>query len=189
MIGGLGSPKVKSALGGLSRLICGAASATVVQAAARAAMARVLVRMVLGFIALGSLLVGYFSDEMGGFAAAAFALVVATVSIFTTLHPGVVVRLAAPDNRLVYEIAHFDRSLKVTRVAGETAPPGKVHQLWLISPGEAPIALGLLEGQSQMIDRAAPVPGTRFAVSLEPEGGAVAGRPTGPMILMTNLLR
>ncbi len=65
---------------------------------------------------------------------------------------------------------------------------GRVPELWLIPPGEAPKSLGLVS-----IDRAHTVKvpdalrdalrnGALLAVSLEPQGGAPQGSPTGPII-------
>lgn len=65
---------------------------------------------------------------------------------------------------------------------------GRVPELWLIPPGEAPRSLGLVS-----IDKAHTVSvpadirralavGSTLAISLEPQGGAPQGVPTGPIV-------
>ncbi len=66
---------------------------------------------------------------------------------------------------------------------------GRVPELWLIAPGEAPRSLGLVS-----IDKAHTVAvpadirralavGSTLAITLEPKGGAPQGAPTGPIIV------
>lgn len=125
---------------------------------------------------------------LAGMAVAA-GLVLVTIAFVALPRPGLIARLAAPDNRLSYEIAEYGAALKVTRVAGEGAVGDKVHELWLIAPGQGPVSIAVLDADTLVIDRAVPPPGSRFAVSLEPKGGALGGRPTGPMILMAETIR
>lgn len=73
-------------------------------------------------------------------------------------------------------------------VPSEDDPQGRVAELWLIPPGEAPKSLGLLDRRKA---HSLPVPGALeyalkpgsvLAVTLEPAGGAPGGVATGPII-------
>lgn len=77
--------------------------------------------------------------------------------------------------------------LSLNRLAG--APePGRVHELWLIPEGEAPVSLGVLpETQrarvpltSELAGRVAA--GATLAISDEPPGGSPTGQPTGAVL-------
>ena len=65
---------------------------------------------------------------------------------------------------------------------------GRVPELWLIPPGEAPKSLGLVsvdKAQLVVVPKAllrALAKGSTLAISLEPPGGAPQGVPTGPII-------
>ncbi|MFD4841223.1 anti-sigma factor domain-containing protein [Achromobacter sp. NPDC058515] len=62
---------------------------------------------------------------------------------------------------------------------------GRALELWAISPGQAPRSLGLVApGQTTVLaPRLPPLPGDAVAVTLEPQGGAPKGVPTGPIVL------
>ncbi|NJS39667.1 MAG: hypothetical protein HC783_12365 [Rhodobacteraceae bacterium] len=60
---------------------------------------------------------------------------------------------------------------------------GRVHELWLIAPGAAPVSLGLLDAPELMVAYPRPPEGWTLAVSIEPAGGSPIGTPTGPVIL------
>jgi anti-sigma-K factor RskA len=80
--------------------------------------------------------------------------------------------------------------VRVVPVPSTADADGRVPELWLIPPGQAPRSLGLVDTTwTREID----VPedlrwalgedvGSLMAVSLEPEGGAPAGAPTGPIV-------
>jgi anti-sigma-K factor RskA len=72
-----------------------------------------------------------------------------------------------------------------------TLPAGKTAELWMILPGHAPLAAGLLaDGQRLSASVPAGVSNVVLAVSLEPAGGSPTGGPTGPIIAegkITNL--
>lgn len=114
-------------------------------------------------------------------------LVMATVALVALPRPGVIAMLAAPDNRLAYEISEYGAALKITRVAGLGASGEMVHELWLMVPGEGPVSIGFLDEETLVVDRPVPPPGSRFAVTLERKGGGLGGRPSGPMILVANV--
>ncbi|MBS0516113.1 MAG: anti-sigma factor [Proteobacteria bacterium] len=77
--------------------------------------------------------------------------------------------------------------LVVLPVAAEI-PADRVAELWLIPPGDAPHSLGLLDARhAREVIVPAALRGALgakalVAVSLEPPGGAPAGKPTGPIV-------
>ena len=96
-----------------------------------------------------------------------------------------VATLAAEGQALVYA-ARYDADkgeLIVTRTGGQAAEATKVHELWLIAGGAAPVSLGLI--QTAELRRALPAlpPGAVLAISLEPAGGSPTGAPTGPVLV------
>lgn len=117
----------------------------------------------------------------GALAAAVLAL--ASVATLAPPRPDLVATLSTADNRLAYRVTHFGERLQISRVAGVGAVRGQVHELWLIAPDANPVSLGLLQDRPLVIRYPAPPAGFVFAVSIEPEGGSPAGRPTGPVIL------
>lgn len=73
-------------------------------------------------------------------------------------------------------------------------PPGKSHELWALpAGGGAPVSLGLMPhtGDHHRVlnasQRAALAGSKQIAVTLEPEGGAPNGAPTGPVLLTAPL--
>lgn len=113
----------------------------------------------------------------------AVAVAVAAVVVLAPPTPEVVAVLATKDAGLSYQLTHVGDRLTATRVAGQPAPAGQVHQLWIIAPGQSPVSLGLLEDEALVIDYPVPPAGWLFAVSVEPAGGSPSGLPTGPVIL------
>jgi anti-sigma-K factor RskA len=116
-------------------------------------------------------------------AAVAGALVAAVLTVAFPPAPGLVVALATPDGALRYEAAFRGEALTVTRVAGQPAPAGQVHELWLLAPGASPVSLGLLRDAPLRLAYPVPPAGWMLAVSVEAEGGSPSGLPTGPVIL------
>ena len=89
---------------------------------------------------------------------------------------------------LKYEAHYGKGALTITRVSGQAAPMGSVHQLWIIAPDAAPASLGLLDSSSLTLAYpAAPTAGWTLAVSVEPAGGSPTGAPTGPVILAAQI--
>ncbi len=119
---------------------------------------------------------------LGGMAFAG-ALAIAAVAVLGPPQAEVVAVLATSDASLSYRLTHVADQITVTRVAGNAAPAGQVHQLWIIAPGASPVSLGLLADEAMVIDYPVPPAGWLFAVSVEPEGGSPSGLPTGPVIL------
>lgn len=62
---------------------------------------------------------------------------------------------------------------------------GRALELWAISPGHAPRSLGLVHPDQTTVlnPRQLPLQGDTVAVTLEPQGGAPNGVPTGPIVL------
>ena len=110
-------------------------------------------------------------------------LALASITVLAPPRPELVATLATADNRLAYAVTHFGETLQVTRVAGVPAVTGQVHELWIIAPDTAPLSLGLLEDKPLVVTYPTPPEGYVFAVTVEPEGGAPGGQPTGPVIL------
>jgi len=73
-------------------------------------------------------------------------------------------------------------------------PAGKSAELWLITPGNRPAALGLLaSGRTVTVTiPAAQLAGNiamaELAVSIEPAGGSPTGQATGPIISAARFL-
>jgi anti-sigma-K factor RskA len=110
----------------------------------------------------------------------------------TPVAPAPVVTLASDAGSATF-LATVDRKsghLRVTPVPTAADAEGRVPELWLIPPGQAPVSLGVIDhAWTHEID----VPeqhrwalgekvGSLLAVSLEPKGGAPQGAPTGPIV-------
>jgi anti-sigma-K factor RskA len=106
--------------------------------------------------------------------------------------PAPVVTLASDAGNATFLVTVDRKSghVRVVPVPTLADAAGRVPELWLIPPGQAPRSLGLVDNTwTREID----VPedlrwalgdevGSLLAVSLEPEGGAPAGVPTGPIV-------
>lgn len=102
--------------------------------------------------------------------------------------PGeVIASLGAAEAPLIYEARHDGARLLVARLAGDPAPAGQTHELWVIAPDAAPVSLGLLGADPLVIEYPRPPAGWVLAVSVEPAGGSPTGAPTGPVILTAEL--
>ena len=95
--------------------------------------------------------------------------------------------LTAEHGTLTYDAVFDGLRLTVTRVAGEPAPEGQVHELWIIAPGAAPVSLGLLARGPLVVAYPTPPAGWVLAVTVEPAGGAPEGKPTGPVMMQTEI--
>ena len=122
----------------------------------------------------------------GAFTAA--ALVVAVIAVLpVTQAPTLGTTLAADTGDLRYQATLAGNTLTVPRVSGTPAEPGRVHELLLIAGSAAPVPLGLIEGDSLVLQVSAAAAGAVLAISLEPTGGSPTGAPTGP-VLVTGVL-
>jgi anti-sigma-K factor RskA len=119
------------------------------------------------------------------FAPMAAAIALAAVFFLTPRDALLVATLQTEDAALAYEARHLGNTLTITRVAGTPAAEGKVHELWVIAPGAAPVSLGLLDQTALSVEYPIPPKGWTLAVSIEPAGGSPTGAPTGPVILAT----
>ena len=126
---------------------------------------------------------GWFRLAAG--AAVAAALAVAVVVTQAPTPPAVLATLTGAG--LTYEVRSDGQRLQITRVAGTAAPAGQVHELWIIAPGAAPVALGLLGDAPLDVTYPTPPAGWTMAVSVEPSGGSTTGTPTGPVILTAEI--
>jgi anti-sigma-K factor RskA len=128
---------------------------------------------------------------LGGVAAALVLWLAVTSGVLVTddaaLQADLVAELApTPDGDGLVLRANVDTTrgaVEVLRAAGDP-PAGRVFELWLIAGDNAPVSLGLLDGDgSTVIDLPetllASLPGALLAVSDEPPGGSPTGAPTG----------
>jgi anti-sigma-K factor RskA len=97
--------------------------------------------------------------------------------------PVLTATLAAEGAGLTFDARFADGTLTVTRTAGEGAPAGQAHELWVIVGEAAPVSLGLLEQATFTRALDALPQGAVLAVSLEPAGGSPTGAPTGPVLV------
>lgn len=135
--------------------------------------------------ATGGRLSGFLGWVSGAMVAA--VLVLAIVAFVAPPRSMLIATLATADKRLAYEVLEFGGALKVSRVAGQGAGEGLVHELWFIAPGKGPVSVGLLGDTPLIIDQPVPPAGWTLAVTLEPAGGSASGLPTGPVILSTEI--
>lgn len=117
----------------------------------------------------------------------AAALALAAVFFLAPREAALVATLQTEDAALVYEARHLGDTLTITRVAGQPAAEGQVHELWIIAPDAAPVSLGLLADAPLAVQYPVPPRGWTLAVSIEPAGGSPTGAPTGPVILATQI--
>lgn len=123
---------------------------------------------------------------VGAALGAVAALVLAAAFLMMTPAPPVTTRLA--DAATAYQ-ATFDGSrLTVTRTTGTAAPAGRVHELWIIPPDQAPISLGLLQDGPLVVAWPTPPAGWTLAITDEPAGGAPGGAPTGPVLMSAQIV-
>ncbi|MFX1673986.1 anti-sigma factor [Paraburkholderia sp. A2WS-5] len=136
-----------------------------------------------------------------GIGASAAALVLLAVNLVTLREVQRPAAVVAQNGYMVATIArsdgvaHWTATVDVRRARMVIVPAvhpqvasGRSTELWLIPPGEKPIALGIFPSDApasmplpahilaQMSTRAV------LAVSVEPQGGSPTGQPTGPVI-------
>jgi anti-sigma-K factor RskA len=126
---------------------------------------------------------GWLGWLVGAMTAAALVLAVMLALPWLVPEDRMRAELAAEGSPLVYEVTYAGDTLTVTRRAGDAAPEGRVHELWLIAGNAAPVSLGMIDGDTTVLAMPAPAAGVVLAVSLEPEGGSPTGQPTGPVLV------
>jgi anti-sigma-K factor RskA len=116
-------------------------------------------------------------------------LIFALIFLAPDPNGALVATLTTDDGSLVYEARHKEQAnaLVVTRLNGNPAGAGQVHELWIIAPDAAPVSLGLLADGALSVEYPLPPKGWTLAVSIEPTGGSPTGAPTGPVILATEI--
>jgi anti-sigma-K factor RskA len=122
----------------------------------------------------------------GWFAGAAVAATVAIAALAlwpTPPAPELVATLQAEDQPLIIAASYAAGEITVTRAGGPEADAGRVYQLWLIAGENAPVSLGLIEGETVTRPVANMPEGAVLAISLEPDGGSPTGQPTGPVLV------
>lgn len=84
-----------------------------------------------------------------------------------------------------------DGSITVKPTASVNVPAGKELELWAEPPtAPKPASLGMLPATGLHIAGPGPVePNTKLMISLEPQGGAGGGQPTGPVLFSGTLSR
>jgi anti-sigma-K factor RskA len=113
---------------------------------------------------------------------------------FTTPAPALVASLTLPDNGGVFNVM-IDRQSGsyVATPANVTGDGVHVHQLWVMSPGGEPRALGLTNPAAPHRAAVMPAsidvlsPGATIAMSVEPLGGSRGTAPSGPVIATAQL--
>ncbi|MEU1854010.1 anti-sigma factor [Streptomyces sp. NPDC019990] len=104
--------------------------------------------------------------------------------------------LSAPDaragsgrdgrGRTIGVIASVTEGSAVVTLGGYGAPPGgRVHQLWLMSPGAPPRGLGLFQGDTPLVVTGLGTAATSLAVTVEPAGGSP--QPSSPPLVQLAL--
>lgn len=117
----------------------------------------------------------------------AVALLLVAVFLAVPRQGVLVAQMATEGGELAYDVRHQGEVLTITRAAGTPAAAGRVHELWIIAPGAAPVSLGLLAEAPLEVTYPMPPRGWTLAVSLEPEGGSPTGAPTGPVLMAVEI--
>ena len=144
---------------------------------------------------------------LGLFASGAAAALLAAVAVFAPEKPAPapqVVRVPASEMPAAYFAVLSDPKsqkpvlvvsatrgsdrLVVKRLDASIVVPGKSLELWALPPGKAPQSLGLVAAQERHTVKMRAVADQSLgetpmlAISLEPDGGAPNGAPTGPVL-------
>ena len=96
--------------------------------------------------------------------------------------PSLTATLTADASPVRYSAEITNDTLTLAQIAGAPAQADKVYQLWLIAGDNAPVSLGLIEGNTLSIPALGLDAGVVLAISLEPAGGSPTGQPTGPVV-------
>lgn len=128
---------------------------------------------------------GWFWQFLGGATVAGALGVLVLATLPPPLPPGPVLTatLAAEGQPLIIAARFQDDELVLTRIGGQPAPAGAVHEAWVIIGDAAPVSLGLLDQPELRRPLDALPEGAILAISLEPAGGSTTGAPTGPVLV------
>lgn len=125
----------------------------------------------------------FLGGVVGAGALALLALAILPPAPEVVTGPVLTAELAAEGQALVIAARYEGDILIVTRTAGDAAPAGLVHELWLILGEAAPVSLGLIETAELRRPLDNLPAGAVLAISLEPAGGSTTGAPTGPVLV------
>jgi anti-sigma-K factor RskA len=135
--------------------------------------------------------------------AASVALVALATWLWSVREPAIAWQPAAqladaarPTDLWRVDIDARGERLRLQAIAPYPATERIAHELWALpSNGSAPVSLGLLPQQGELVrelspaQRAALAAAAQFAVSREPAGGSPTGAPTGPVLVIAARLR
>lgn len=120
-------------------------------------------------------------------AAVMAALAVVVYLALTPVAPCFTATLANAAGTLRYEAVVTQDQLTITRVAGDGAEAGRVHELWIIVGDAPPVSLGVIAGASATIALPGVQAGGILAISVEPAGGSPTGSPTSAPVALGKL--
>jgi anti-sigma-K factor RskA len=100
----------------------------------------------------------------------------------------------APQGRVTVDLSGDRRSLRLLAARPVAASPAQSFELWLIpAEGGSPVSVAVVGELDARIElkpsqAARLAPGAKLAISVEPAGGSPTGAPTGPIILIGDVL-
>lgn len=104
--------------------------------------------------------------------------------------------LQMPNSTMHWAVSIAPDQGRITVAANGDVPPldGKSVELWVISAKNGPVPIGVLptQGKGSMtmpadaLDRSGAM---KLAVSIEPAGGSPTGKPTGPVVIVTEAVQ
>ncbi|TCP12122.1 anti-sigma-K factor RskA [Crenobacter luteus] len=132
-------------------------------------------------------LLGRWGFAAGGFACALMLMLLASPLLAPEVVPTPLVVLENAGGTPMLVVSHSAQTGKLYagRLRRDAATPGgRVLELWALPKSGAPRSLGVIGDADQpLAGREAELAGaTGLAVSVEPEGGAPHGQPTGPIV-------
>lgn len=104
--------------------------------------------------------------------------------------------LQMPNSTMHWAVSIAPEQGRITVAANGEVPPldGKSVELWVLSEKNGPVAIGVLptQGKGSMTMPAAALDSAgamKLAVSVEPAGGSPTGKPTGPVVIVTEAVQ